>query len=46
MPFDLPAFCSAEQFYIRRIEEEEDLKKDTVAFLKPADFPEIGRAHV
>lgn len=39
MPFDLPAFCSAEQFYIRRIEEEEDLKKDTVAFLKPADFP-------
>lgn len=37
--FDLPAFCSAEQFYIRRKEEEMNLKGDTVAFLKPADFP-------
>ncbi len=39
MPFDLSAFCSAEQFYVRRKEDEKNLKKDTVAFLKPADFP-------
>lgn len=39
IPFDMPAFCSAEQFYIRRKEDEKNLKKDTVAFLKPADFP-------
>ena len=39
IPFDLPAFCSAEQFYIRRKEDEKNLKKDTVTFLKSADFP-------
>ncbi len=39
MSFDLPAFCGAEQFYLRRKESEENLKKDTVVFLKPADFP-------
>ena len=38
-PFDLPAFCSAEQFYVRKKEDEKNLKKDTVAFLKPVDFP-------
>lgn len=37
--FDLPAFCRAEQFYLRRKEDENKLKEDTFVFLKPADFP-------
>ena len=37
--FDLPAFCLAEKFYIRRkSEKEKNLKEDTAAFLKPATF--------
>lgn len=39
IPFDLPAFCNADHFYLRRKENENNLKKDTIAFLKPADFP-------
>ncbi|MBD5449744.1 MAG: DEAD/DEAH box helicase family protein [Lachnospiraceae bacterium] len=39
IPFDLPAFCRAEQFYLRRKEDEKNLKRDTLVFLKPADFP-------
>lgn len=37
--FDLPAFCRAEQFYLRRAENEKNLKEDTFAFLKPVYFP-------
>lgn len=37
--FDLPAFCHAEQFYLRRTENEKNLKKDTFVFLKPVNFP-------
>lgn len=37
--FDIPSFCKAEYFYMRRASNEEHLKEDTVAFLKPAGFP-------
>lgn len=37
--FDLSVFCRAKQFYLRRKEDEKNLKKDTFAFLKPVDFP-------
>ncbi len=37
--FDLPAFCRAEQFYLRRAENEKNLEEDTFAFLKPVHFP-------
>lgn len=39
MLFDIPSFCLAERFYLRRHEKEEKLVEDTLAFLKPADFP-------
>ena len=41
LPFDMPSFCRAEQFYIRRESEEADLKKDTVTFLKPVSFKNV-----
>lgn len=37
--FDLPAFCRAERFYLRKAENEKNLKEDTFAFLKPVYFP-------
>lgn len=37
--FDIPAFCSAERFCLRRAEMEKDLSEDTFVFLKQADFP-------
>lgn len=39
--FDMPSFCRAEQFYIRRKSEETNLKKDTVTFLKPVSFKSV-----
>lgn len=39
MQFDLSAFCRAEYFYIRKREDDKNLKVDMVAFLKPAEFP-------
>lgn len=39
MLFDVPSFCLAERFYLRRCEKEENLLRDTFTFLKPADFP-------
>lgn len=36
--FDLPSFCQAEQFYVRRSDKEPDLKEDTVAYLKLPEF--------
>lgn len=39
MQFDLSAFCRAEYFYIRKQEDDKNLKVDMVAFLKPAEFP-------
>lgn len=39
MLFDIPSFCLAERFYLRRHEKEEKLAEDTLAFLKPVDFP-------
>lgn len=38
--FDLPAFCQANKFYVRRASKEKNLKKDTVVFLKPVSFSE------
>ena len=38
MVFDIPSFCAAEKFYVRRASKERNLKEDTVTFLKPADF--------
>lgn len=38
-PFDLPAFCRADRFYLRRKSREQKLDEDTFTFLKPADFP-------
>lgn len=37
--FDIPAFCQAEYFYMRRAAKEDKLKEDTIVFLKPAEFP-------
>lgn len=34
--FDLPSFCQAEKFYVRRSSREPNLREDTVVFLKPA----------
>lgn len=39
LPFDLPAFCRADMFYLRRKNREQNLAEDTFTFLKPADFP-------
>lgn len=39
--FDIPSFCLAEQFYVRRKSEEANLKKDTITFLKPASFENV-----
>lgn len=36
--YDLSSFCQAEQFYVRRVEKEKNLKEDTVTFLKPASL--------
>ena len=40
-PFDIPSFCLAEKFYIRRAATEKNLKEDTVAFIKPVFFKDI-----
>lgn len=37
--FDIPSFCQAECFCMRRAAKEDKLKEDTIAFLKPAEFP-------
>lgn len=37
--FDVPAFCLAERFYVRKADKEKNLRGDTFVFLKPADFP-------
>ena len=34
--FDIPSFCMAEKFYVRRCATEPKLEEDTVVFLKPA----------
>lgn len=39
MCFDIPSFCLAERFYLRRSEKERNIGEDTFAFLKPAYFP-------
>lgn len=39
--FDLPSFCRAEQFYVRRSDKEPNLKEDTVVFLKPVSFKDV-----
>lgn len=39
--FDIPSFCLAEQFYVRRKSEEANLKKDTITFLKPVSFENV-----
>lgn len=39
MCFDIPSFCMAERFYLRRPETERNIAEDTFAFLKPANFP-------
>jgi len=39
--FDIPSFCRAEFFYVRRSAKEPDLEEDTVVFLKPATFKDV-----
>ncbi|SEJ71438.1 hypothetical protein SAMN05660742_114106 [Propionispira arboris] len=39
--FDIPSFCLAERFYLRKASKEEKLKEDTVAFLKPVTFKNV-----
>ena len=39
MLFDIPSFCRAEHFYLRRCKNEQKLDEDTFTFLKTADFP-------
>ena len=34
--FDIPSFCLAERFYLRKASKEKNLKEDTVVYLKPA----------
>lgn len=41
MKFDMPAFCMAEYFYLRKKSDEENVKEDTVAFLKPVTFRDV-----
>ena len=41
MRFDIPAFCMAEYFYLRRRSDEENVKEDTIAFLKPVSFKDV-----
>ena len=40
IPFDIPSFCLAERFYLRRAAKERNLKEDTFAFIKPANLHE------
>ena len=37
-PFDVPSFCRAERFYLRRASDEQKLEEDTVVYLKPVSF--------
>lgn len=39
--FDIPAFCMAEHFYLRKKSDEGNLEEDTVAFLKPVSFKNV-----
>lgn len=41
MKFDISAFCKAEHFYLRKKSNKENLKEDTVAFLKPVAFRDV-----
>lgn len=36
--FDIPSFCRAKQFYVRKKTKDNKLKKDTIVFLKPVTF--------
>lgn len=44
LQFDIPSFCLAERFYLRRCENEEGLIEDTFVFLKPADL--LGEKYI
>ncbi len=35
-PLDISSFCAASRFYVRKAENERNLKADTVSFLKPS----------
>ena len=37
-PFDVPSFCRAERFYLRRASEDQKLEEDAVVYLKPVSF--------
>lgn len=39
--FDIPSFCKATRFYVRKTENDLALEEDTVVFLKPADFKKV-----
>ncbi len=41
IPFDLPTFCVAKRFYLRKASKDTKLKEDTVTFLKPATFKNV-----
>ena len=38
---DIPSFCLAEHFMLRKASEEKNLKKDCIVFLKPYKFKDI-----
>ena len=39
--FDLPSFCLAERFLLRKASEEQGLEEDTFAYLKPVSFKDV-----
>jgi hypothetical protein len=43
IPFDIPSFCLAEKFYVRRTSKERNLNEDTLAFIKPGTLHEDVR---
>lgn len=45
LEIDIPAFCTAEQFYFRNADEEPNLKEDIFAFIKPVKL-KPGRKYI
>lgn len=39
--FDVPSFCMAKKFFVRKTENEPNLKENTVVFLRSADFKKV-----
>ncbi|MCM1009188.1 MAG: hypothetical protein NC485_14965, partial [Ruminococcus flavefaciens] len=39
--FDIPSFCSAERFLLRKASKEKGLKEDTIVYLKQTNFKNV-----